>query len=34
MDEEIEDIVEAGCLEIEMLFIEFEHKLNQLFKED
>jgi|TARA_R110000787_G_scaffold90130_1_gene190594 hypothetical protein len=31
MDETIEDIVESGCLEIELLFIEFEYKMNQLF---
>lgn len=31
MDEEIEDIIEAGCLEIELLFIEWEYKTKQLF---
>jgi hypothetical protein len=31
MSDKIEDIIEAGCLEIELLFIEFEHKMNQLF---
>jgi len=31
LDNEINDIIEAGCLEIELLFIEFEYKLNQLF---
>lgn len=31
MDEKIEDIIEVGCLEIELLFIEWEYKMNQLF---
>jgi len=31
MNQETEDIIEVGCLEIELLFIEFEHKMNQLF---
>jgi len=30
--DEVKDIIEAGVLEIELLFIEFEYKLNQLFK--
>ena len=28
---EIDEIIEAGSLEIELLFIEFEYKINQLF---
>jgi len=31
MDEKIEDIIDAGTLEIELLFIEWEYKMKQLF---
>ena len=30
--EEIKDIIEAGCLEIELLFIDFEHRINKLYE--
>jgi hypothetical protein len=32
--DEVKEVIEAGCLEIELLFIEFEWKMNQLFKEE
>ena len=31
MKDDIEDIIDVGCLEIELLFIEWEYKINQLF---
>ena len=31
MKDDIDDIIEAGCLEIELLFLEWEYKMNKLF---